>query len=217
MAKKQKADDKKTVKKKKLQPSVLPEATKTTHEDSSHTVNKAEKLQADAKEFATSTAKKAKEFTQDAEHKIEEVTQKAKTYISGKWKEDLEEFKNETGEKLERVATGVEHMAEWYEDIVESIFPNDHTWSKITYVAEWKEDVNRLVIVRMLWSILLVPVMAVWWAWIALVWIVFMIKIITTWKRDRILWNKMIRFANYVLNWDAYMWGLIDRRPEIVE
>jgi hypothetical protein len=100
---------------------------------------------------------------------------------------------------------------------VESIFPSDHVWSRIVYNAEWKEDVDRWVVVRLLWCIVLWPVMIIRWARIALIRIVFMVKIITTWKRDRVLWNKMIRFANYILNRDAYIGGLIDRRPEIIE
>lgn len=84
----------------------------------------------DAKEFidekadmlteeAKSASKKVGEFTHNAEEKIDEVAQKAKAYIDGRGKEDFKELQKETGEKLDIVADGVEHVGEAIEEIAE--------------------------------------------------------------------------------------------------
>lgn len=206
---KHKKHDKKVVKKEDL----ISDETTSDASTSKTTQTKKD----DAKQFADTASKKAKEMAHDAEEKIDEVTKKAKAYVTWQWKEDYKELEKETVSKVNKVADGVEHLGEWYEDLVESIFPSDHKWSRIVYNAERNENVDRWVLVRMLWSIIIWPVITIRWARIALIWIVYMVKIITSGKRDRVLWNKMIRFANYILNWDAYMGGLIDRRPEIIE
>lgn len=218
---KHKKHEKKSVKKKDIQPSEIPESNNSNsnvpHSAIQEAKQKIDEAKNEASQLVDTATQKAKEFAHNAEQKINEVSKKAKEYVSWQWKADFKELEKETVSKVNKVAEGVEHLGEGYEDLVESIFPNDHTWSKIIYTAEWNESVDRWVVARVLWCIVLRPVMLIRWAWIALLWIIFMIKIVITGKRDRKLWNKLIRFANYVLNWDAYMWGLIDRRPEIVE
>lgn len=168
-------------------------------------------------EKAKWASKKVGEFAHDAEEKIDQVAHKTKAYISSQWKEDFEEFRKETGHKLEIVADWVEHMAEGLEEIAQWLFPDNHTGSDVTYSPQRSSEVNRLFIFRFLWLIIEGPIIYIWTIRYALISIYHIVLMLINGKRDRGLWNRQQRFWRHIIKWKAYTNGIIDRRPLLIE
>lgn len=90
------------------------------------------------------------------------------------------------------------------------------TQSDLKFDAPFKEEVSRLFIFRGLLIFIEMWVLMVWAMWAGIVIWLHMIYMLVLGKRNKEMWNTHMRFLRHVEKWNAYINGLIDKRPDWV-
>ena len=165
----------------------------------------------------TSTTKKtADKQVKVAEKKLNAAMENAQKYVDSKVSPETKKKADELVHKADNVVGSLEDLwSTFLDDIFWWIFPNKKG-STSTFDAEFTPTFSRLFLFRFLWYMVQWPVMAIWGVWYSLIALFYTVSFFVTWKRNKDLWSRMVRFWKHCISWKAFVIWLVDKRPPMV-
>ena len=85
------------------------------------------------------------------------------------------------------------------------------------YEAAYGDKISRLFIFRFLYMFIEMWVIWVWAIWLCLVMFVHFWYMLILGKRNKVMWEKVVRFMRHMTKWQSYLNAITDKRPNWIE
>lgn len=150
------------------------------------------------------------------EEKMDEYAEKITKKVESKVNPEVSKKAKSVAQNIEWIADSVEHFVNELGDLIPDVNKR-HSRSGVTLEASFHKTVSRLFIFRCLWLIIQVPILYIRGIRASIILVIQLLHMLLLGERNENLWKRLYRFFNHTIKWYAYIFGLVDQQPKIIE